>query len=127
MASVCEVLAKAGVNMRVAVALKEESGMRLHLVVSDPDLAFQVLEKAGYAAKIAEMVAVVAPDKVGALSETLRFLDSHGIPVEYFYTFVETESRNAVFFLHLPAPSSAVKVLSDAGYDILPPERAYLL
>ena len=86
-------------------------------IVSQPDLALQTLQEAGYSGCLTEVVGVKAPDESAGLTAALRALGEHAIDIEYLYMIKATDGvRTLVFGVADTARSEAV--LSEAGYEL---------
>ncbi len=83
----CEALGKAGVDIRaMSLADTAQFGI-LRMVVSDWARAKQVLEAAGYTAKVTEVLPVEIEDRPGGLAKALVVMDEAGLGIEYMYAF----------------------------------------
>lgn len=115
----CALLAENKINMiTISLADTEQFGI-LRLIVSDCEAAKTVLEKAGFVAKITEVIAVEVNDEPGGLHDVLQVEDAAGISVEYMYAFTIKSGENAVLLFRFDDMDKAVTALKDAGFNVL--------
>lgn len=119
LAEVCRALGDGGFNMRaLMVADTAEYGVA-RILCDRPRAARSALEAAGFGASLAEVVAVVVPDRPGGLADVLEQLGTRGVDVEYAYCFVEPEGDSAVDIFRVDDPEIARRALSDADVRTL--------
>ncbi len=129
LAEVCELLGRAGLNLRAfCTADTAEFGI-LRLIVNDPDRAQEVLQAEGFTAREIGVLAVRLDDRPGALGALLSALGAENINVEYLYAFVTPVDGQAVVILRVldEVVEHAAEVAEMKGLSILPPERLYEL
>src|SRR6266545_5366463 len=83
----CRVLAGAGIRIRTLTLADTQRFGILRLIVTDWQKARDLLQEAGYAVNIAEVVAVEVADRPGGLSVLLDLFEGSGINIEYMYAF----------------------------------------
>jgi hypothetical protein len=121
LSALCQTLAEAGVNLAtLTLAETGEFGL-LRLITPDADKARMVVELAGYAATITEVVALQVPDRPGGLASVLRVLEAHGISVEYMYAFAMRAGGDAVMVFRFDDMDRALSVLQAAGVNVFKP------
>jgi hypothetical protein len=117
LADVVDVLARSAVDIR-AMALADETDFGiLRLIVDDSENAAGALREAGFTVRRTPVVAVLVPDRPGALAATLNAL--RGIAVEYMYGFVQKRGEQAVVVFRFEDVEKAVATLRGAGAAIL--------
>lgn len=93
---VAKILGAAGINMKAfSMAETADFGL-LRLIVSDLDMAEQVLRNANFAVMLTDVVCISVPNVAGAMSGILETLASNDIFIEYMYAFSEGDSANVV-------------------------------
>lgn len=93
---VTHILGQNGVNM-TAFSLAENADFGiLRMIVSDVELAVQVLKEAHFGISITDVVCFSCPNKPGALAIVLEYLAKENIFIEYMYAFSEGETANVV-------------------------------
>jgi hypothetical protein len=118
LAGLCRTLAEAGVNLTtLTLAEAGEFGL-LRLITPEADKAREVVERAGYAATVTEVVALQVPDRPGGLASVLDVLEPHGISVEYMYAFAMRASGDAVMVFRFDDIDRAISVLQAAGVNV---------
>lgn len=121
--SICEVtnaLAAANIDIRAFnVAETKDFGV-LRLIVNDAEKAKTVLAEKDCVVSITQVVGVVIPDVPGGLAKVLNAVN--GINVEYIYAFVSVSGSHAYVVLRVDDNDAAVKVLTEAGLELLSDE-----
>ena len=97
----------------------------LRLVVDDPEKALAAIRKAGYAAKISDVLAAEIADRPGALNEIFTLFDEADINIEYIYSFIMKEDVRPLIILKVDRLDEASKLLSDHGIRIVGAEEIY--
>ncbi|MGD0500933.1 MAG: ACT domain-containing protein [Bryobacteraceae bacterium] len=115
----CRVLARAGIDIRTLTLADTERFGILRLIVSDWRQARALLEEAGYAVNVTEVVAVEVGDRPGGLAGLLETLDGAGINVEYMYAFTFGRQDRAVLIFRFDQPDAAIERLQNAGVPVL--------
>ncbi|MFP4477316.1 MAG: ACT domain-containing protein [Desulfatibacillaceae bacterium] len=127
LAEVTRVLSEAGINIR-ALSLADTSDFGiLRLIVNDNETCENVLKEHGFTVRKTRVVAVEVPDKPGGLHAILDFLHKASINVEYMYAFVRHEGENAVMIFRFDELETAVKALSDNGFNVIEGETLYTM
>ncbi len=119
LADVLNVLRDNGINIyAVHIADTTNFGI-LRFIVDKTEEAKQVIEKAGFAVKTTNVLAVGMGDEVGSLCNIINILKEENIPVEYLYAFaVRVEKNRAVVVIKTEDNSKAESVLKKAGYTM---------
>lgn len=121
------VLSNAGVNIRaLSIADTSEFGI-LRMIVPDPDVAKEILEKNNFVVKVNEVIAVEVMDKPGGLDELLGILNQADINVEYLYAFVEKKTDKAIVVIRTEDLDAGIKTLEKGGINILKADDVNLL
>lgn len=127
LAQVCRVLGEHNINIRaLSIADTTDFGI-LRLIVNDPDMAYQVLKKAGFTVSSTEVIAVEVPDRPGGLADVLAVLKEADINIEYLYAFVQKASHAALVVFRVEQLDEAIARLQAAGVTVLGGERVYNL
>ncbi len=119
MAPPCRLLAGAGINIRTLTLADTQRFGILRLIVSDWRRGRELLEQAGYAVNVTEVVAVDVGDRPGGLAALLETLDGAGINVEYMYAFTFGREDRAVLVFRFDQPEAAIDLLRDNGVAVL--------
>ena len=115
----CRVLARAGIDVRtLSLADTAQFGI-LRLIVSDWKSAAALLEQAGYAVNVTEVVALEVPDRPGGLFELMDLLVASGINIEYMYAFPFGRGDRAVLIFRFDHPDAAIERLQVAGINMV--------
>jgi len=120
-----EALADAQIDLRaLSLADTADFGI-LRTIVDKPDLALDVLTKAGFLVKSNEVLAVVVGDKPGGLATVVRILARAGVDIEYTYAFVAHSKDKAYVILRVDNNDAAVKILSESSVTLLTENEMY--
>lgn len=94
---VSSLLGKESINMK-AFTLSESSDFGILRIITDNNQkAFEILNKAGFAAAENEVVYMsIKDDSPGALSKIMKRLSDEGVSVEYMYAFSTGEGAHIV-------------------------------
>jgi hypothetical protein len=118
LAKVAEELKNNGVNIRaLTIADTSDFGI-LRMIVNKPDLAYEVLKKAGFTVRESDIVAIELDDREGVFFDLMKLCDANGINVEYTYSFVEQYSNKAILFLRFEDNDKAVALFVKHGYKL---------
>ncbi len=115
----CKVLADAGVDISTLMLADTKDYGILRLLARDWERAKSLLEKAGYAAKTTDVVAVEVEDRPGGLAKVLEALERHSIDVDYMYAFTESRAGKAVLIFRFENPDQAIERLAKEGIGVL--------
>lgn len=119
------ILSRANINIR-ALSLADTSDFGiLRLIVNDVEKARQVLKENGLAVKRTDVVAVEVPDRPGGLHSILSVLSGKSVNVEYMYAFIERSGENAIIIFRFNPTETAIDVLTNNGFTVLPGEKIY--
>lgn len=119
LASVVDVLARQGIDIKaLSVADMADFGI-LRLIVQDPDRTRDVLKEAGFTAEKTRVVAVEVPDRPGGLAQTLRTLKEQQINVEYMYSAARRSGERAIIIFRFDETGRAVEALRRSGIRVL--------
>ncbi len=119
LARVTGVLRDAGVNIR-AISMGDAPDFGIfRLVVDDTASALAALRTHGFLAEVSDVVAVELVDRPGALAAVLEALAAREVNVEYMYASLAEVPGKAVVFLRFEDAERAVRVLSEAGMQLV--------
>ena len=115
----CAEAAKAGINITtLSLADTEQFGI-LRLIVQDWQKAKTIFERAGFAAKVTEVLAIEVSDEPGGLSRILEIVDQAGLNIEYMYAFTEKRGGKAALVFRFENPDKAEQVLKASSVNVL--------
>jgi len=118
LAALSRTLADAGVNLSTLMLSETGEFGLLRIITPDADQARAVVEKAGYASTLSEVVAIQVPDKPGGLAALLIALEPHKISIEYMYAYVCRHGR-AIMLIRFSELDRAIDVLQKAGFTVV--------
>jgi hypothetical protein len=115
----CDLLARAGINIRtLSLAETKQYGI-LRLIVHEWERAKKVLEEGGFSTKTTPVLAVQVTDQPGGLTAVLDPIEKAGINIEYMYAFTFGREDKAVLIFRFDDPERAQTVLQEAGIEVL--------
>jgi len=123
---VTALLKKAAINIRSLHLNHTANGWGiLNLVVSNPELAHQLLNEGGMSAALREIVVVKMADEPGALDALLKDIVKAGVNFTNAYGRVINEGINAYFVIDIQDIPDAREKLSGVGLEIIPDHLVY--
>ena len=97
----------------------------LNLVVSNPELAHQLLNENGMSAALREIVVVKMEDKPGGLDGLLKNIVKAGVNFTNAYGRVVNDGVSAFFVIDIQDIPEARMKLGNVGLEIVPNELVY--
>ncbi len=102
------------INMKAfTVSENAEFGV-LHIIVSDPKKACEVLRANSFAASINKVICLQTPDVPGELGKALEIISDAGVSVEYMYAYAQDTVANV--FIRPNDLDRCAAALKEAGY-----------
>lgn len=127
LATLTDVLGKAGINIRaLSIADTSDFGI-LRLIVNQPEEAFKILKEAGFTASLTDIIAVEVKDEPGGLAAILKILESAGINIEYLYAFLEKSSNDALVVFRVEQIEDAINLLIKNNVNLIKGAEVYKL
>ncbi len=121
LAQVTKMLGENGVNiLALSIADTVDYGI-LRLIVTDPDLAENVLAKSELTYNVTPVLGICVDHVPGGLSKALGILADAGHSVGYMYAFVGKAKDSAMVIIKAEDNDAAAKCLADAGIKLLTP------
>jgi hypothetical protein len=112
-------------NIRItalSVADTAEFGI-LRLIVSDPDLAKDLLKKHNFTVNLTEVISVMAPNGAKYYAKILRILSDLDISVEYTYAF--SLGEKSVIILRCSNSENAINALKSHEMELMKASDLY--
>ena len=123
---VTAVLKEAKINIRTMNLNHTANGWGiLNLVVSDPELAHNLLIEKGLSAALREIVAIEMVDKPGGLDDLLKEIVKAGVNFINAYGRSGHASQKAYFVIDPENVADAKEKLRNAGLSIIADEKVY--
>ena len=119
MHNITHLLFKAGVNMNTLITNDSAEFGIIRMLVSDTDLAAQVLQAAGYLCHSDSVVAVEIGDECGSLNTLLDTISRGNINLDYIYVTYSSLSKLPVAILRTTDVMEVEAFLSAEGYTLL--------
>ena len=121
------ILAEAQVNIRAITIASSDGFGVIHLLVDQPDAAYEALQRKGVSVHKKDILALLMSDQPGGLHRVAHVLLQKGINIEDAYGFVIESKRRAVLVVDMEKIPEAEAVLRGAGVEILTDEEIYAL
>jgi len=119
LSAICRALADAQVNIvTLSLADTQQFGI-VRLIVEDWQRARDVLQQAGFAVNVREVVAATVPNRAGGLADILTCVQQAGVNVEYMYAFTFQRDGKAVLVFRFDDADKAIAALQTAGQQVL--------
>ncbi|MCR5337978.1 MAG: amino acid-binding protein [Lachnospiraceae bacterium] len=112
-------LADRGINIWGSVTNDSAEYGIIRMIVEKPEEAQQILQEAGYLAKLSDVIGVEMADEVGALNKLLIALTESNINVDYIYLSFNRESGQPVQILHTQDTPEVASCLNAKGFRLL--------
>jgi len=123
---VTAILKQAEINIRSLHLNHTANGWGiLNLVVSNPEMAHQLLNDNGMSAALREIVVIKMADKPGGLDTLLKDIIMAGVNFTNAYGRVVNEGENAFFVIDIQDIKDARTRLEAVGLDIIPNKLVY--
>jgi hypothetical protein len=120
-----QALAAAGINLSgITLADSEQFGI-LRLVLRDWMRARDLLQTAGWAVTVTDIVAIDVDDQPGGLVRTLEVLAAAGANIEYMYGFYLRGSGRAAMLFRFDDTAVAIAALQAAGVEPVAADALY--
>ncbi len=107
-----KLLSDNGINISTLSLADSKSFGILRLLIRDWERARDLLEKAGFAVKVTEVVALEVDHAPGSLSRILDVLDKHNVNIEYLYAFAAGYYDKAAIIFRFDDPDAAIAKVS---------------
>lgn len=97
----------------------------MHLLVNNPEKAYQLLSEKGNSVILREVIALEMKDEAGALDELLIKISRAGIHIESADSRLISETGMAVLILEVPDVLEAIRRLEINNVHLLDDEVVY--
>ena len=119
MRNITEILSEENINIWGSVTNDSAEFGIIRMIVSDPDLAKEKLEKAGYYCKLCNVIGIEMADEVGALNRLLNTLYDSNINVDYIYLSFNRDSGLPVQILHADDTPEVEDCIRSKGFKVV--------
>jgi len=115
LAEVTKTLASNQVNLRaMTIADTADFGI-LRIIAADPGTAAGVLSKAGFMAKMTEVLAVEVEDRPGGLARVMEVFSKNNVNIEYMYASLERSKDKAIIIIKVADVQKGIKIVEENG------------
>lgn len=118
LATITDVIAKAGVNIRaLSIADASDFGI-LRLIVDDVFKAGNALKENGLVYSVTDVLAVAGDDTPGSIAKIVDVLAQASIGIDYGYAFFAKKENLAYMIVRVEDMDNARKVLRENGIHV---------
>ena len=119
LSSLTRILAENKIDL-VALSIADTADYGImRAIVNRTEEAERVLRQAGFMVSTTKVLGVVVPDSPGGLADVLDIFTQGDISVEYLYSFVRNQGRNALIMFKVSPCDKAVKLLRSHGIELV--------
>ena len=123
LSSLTRILADNGIDL-VALSIADTADYGImRAIVNDTPGAEKALRAAGFMVSTTRVLGVVVPDTPGGLSDVLEIFSRGDVSVEYLYSFVRHQGKNALIMFKVTPVEKAVELLEKAGTELVTQEQ----
>ncbi len=123
LSSLTRILADNGIDL-VALSIADTADYGImRAIVNDTPGAEKALRAAGFMVSTTRVLGVVVPDTPGGLSDVLEIFSRGDVSVEYLYSFVRHQGKNALIMFKVTPVEKAVELLEKAGIELVTLEQ----
>ena len=123
LSSLTRILADNGIDL-VALSIADTADYGImRAIVNDTPGAEKALRAAGFMVSTTRVLGVVVPDTPGGLSDVLEIFSRGDVSVEYLYSFVRHQGKNALIMFKVTPEEKAVELLEKAGIELVTQEQ----
>jgi hypothetical protein len=112
LAAISRLLADRGIHIEAVCVIDNIEQGVVRLMTSDPAAARDAIEKAGWHAIEAEVLAIETKDRLGKLAAISEALAAAGINIEYAYASVDHAGARTRLIIKTSRPQKAQEILS---------------
>ena len=115
---VTSALARTDINIFTMLANDGPEFGIIRIILSNPDVAIEVLRKEGYQCHLAKVVAIKLEDKPGGLAKILADLNEANINIDYLYISYDRQAGLPVAIVKTQEPETET-FLAGKGYELM--------
>lgn len=119
MVSLTKLISDAGIDIYNVVTNDSAEFGIVRMLVTEPELACELLTTNGYMCKLNKVIGVEIPDDVGSLSNLLQAITDSNINIDYLYVSYSRDSKTPLAVLHAPGYAEVEAALESRGYTIV--------
>lgn len=119
MVSLTKLISDAGIDIYNVVTNDSAEFGIVRMLVTEPELACELLTTNGYMCKLNKVIGVEIPDDVGSLSNLLQAITDSNINIDYLYVSYSRDFKTPLAVLHAPGYAEVEAALESRGYKIV--------
>lgn len=119
LAKVTEILKEMHIDIRaMSLADTKDFGI-VRMIVSDCEIAQNVLKEKGFMSTITKVLCIALNDKAGSLSKITELLADSDINIDYLYACITVIGKHAYVIMHVDNEIKACEVLIKSGIKLV--------
>jgi len=117
------ILAESNINISAfCIADADDYGI-VRMIVSNPELAKEVLKKNNFSVNITEVVCLITPHEPGGLYKALEILSAHQVSIDYMYAFAI--DKGATVVIRSTSNNEVIALLQEHKMELLKANDIY--
>lgn len=119
MMNITKLVSDAGIDIYNVVTNDSAEFGIVRMLVTEPELACELLTSNGYMCKLNKVIGVEIPDEVGSLTKLLQAICDSNINIDYTYVSYSRDSKTPLAVLHAAGYAELEESLASRGYNIV--------
>ena len=120
LAEITRILADNNIDLKASCIAESVDFGILRCIVEDPEATVALLKSKGYAANVADVVAVELEDRPGGFADVLEILAKENIGVGYVYSTIHSKKGSAMIVLKVADPEKVIDILEANNVKLYP-------
>lgn len=123
LAEITRILANENIDLKaLCIAESVDFGI-LRCIVEDPEATVALLKKSGYAANVADVIAIELEDTPGGFAAVLEVLTKEGVDIGYAYSTIHSKKDSAMIVLKVAETGRVIDILLANGVKLYKAEE----
>ncbi len=118
LSKVTHILSENNINIRAIASFDSPEFTIMRMLVDDEQKAKDMLLKAGFMARLSEVLAVEIKDEPGSLDNILDIIASENLCLDYIYSFVYRDGKPPLMIIHVDDMDKAKKLLASHNIKV---------
>ena len=119
MLNITKLISDAGIDIYNVVSNDSAEFGIVRMLVTEPEMAAEIITSAGYMCKLNKVIGVKIPDDVGSLAKLLQAVTDSNINIDYLYVSYSRDSKTPLAVLAAPGYAEVEASLKSRGYEIV--------
>lgn len=123
LAEITRILADENIDLKaLCIAESVDFGI-LRCIVEDPEKTVALLKSKGYAANVADVVAVELEDRPGGFADVLEVLTKENVDIGYAYSTIHSKKGSAMIVLKVAETGKVIDLLLENNVKLYKAEE----